>query len=83
MGGVLSVQFLWAVSGHVPLLFTEEALSFCHEASFLLITKGVLGTDGVYIHRIWVVRGSASSLSTLSKASLPLVPCSQVPLVSH
>jgi hypothetical protein len=75
--------FLWAASGHVPLLLIEEALSFCHKLLFLVLTEGVPGTDGVYVHCIWVTRGGAPPLSTLFKATLPLVPCSQVPLISH
>jgi hypothetical protein len=67
----------------MPLLFTEEASSFCHEPSFFLFTQGVLGVDGVYVHCIWVARGGTSSLSALSKTTLPLVPCAQTPLVSH
>jgi hypothetical protein len=82
-GGILVTGLFWTVPGHVPLLFAEEASSFRHESSFLFFTKGVSGTDGVYVHRIWVARGRASSLSALSKAMLPLVSCSQVSLVSH
>jgi hypothetical protein len=77
------VWFLWAVVGHVSLLFAEETSSFCHEVSFFLITEGVPGTDGIYVHSIWVMRGSASPLSALSKVLLPLVPSSQVSLVPH
>jgi hypothetical protein len=73
-GSVWAVRFLWTVAGHVSLLLIEEASPFCHEVSFLFFTEGVLSGDGIDVHCIWVTRGRTSSLSALSKASLPLVP---------
>jgi hypothetical protein len=81
--GVGSTGLLWAVPGYVPLLFAEEAPSFCHESILFCFAEGVPGTDGIYVHRIWVAGGGASSLSALSKATLPLVSCTQVPLIPH
>jgi hypothetical protein len=78
---VRAARFLWTVARHVSLLLTEETSSFCHEPSFLFVAEGS-GVDGVYIHRIWVTRGRAPSLSALSKASLPLVSGPQVSLVA-
>jgi hypothetical protein len=80
---VWAVQLLWTVAGHVSLLLAEEASSFCHEVSFLFFTEGISGADGIDVHCVWVARGRTSSLSMLSKASLPLVPRAQAPLISH
>jgi hypothetical protein len=67
----------------MSLLFAEETLSFCHKSSLLFLTQGVPGVDGIYIHCVWVTRGGTSPLSALSKATLPLVPRPQAPLISH
>jgi hypothetical protein len=67
----------------MPLLLAEETPSFCHKPFLFFLAQGVSGTNGVYVHCIWVTRGGPSSLSALSKAMLPLVPCAQTPLVSH
>jgi hypothetical protein len=80
---VLAVWLLWTVLRHMSLLLTEETPSFCHELFLLFFAKGVSGTDGVYVHCIWVARGRTSSLSALSKSTLPLVSCAQTPLISH
>jgi hypothetical protein len=81
--GVRSTRFLRAVPGHMSLLFAKETSSFCHESFLLFFAEGVPGADGIHVHCIWVTRGGTSSLSTLSKATLPLVPCAQAPLISH
>jgi hypothetical protein len=57
----------------MSLLLAEEAPSFYHEALLLFVTEWVPGANGIYIYCIWVMRGGSSSLSALSKVTLPLL----------
>jgi hypothetical protein len=83
--GLVGAVFKWLgfFGQFLDSLFAKETSPFCHKSSLLFLTQGVLGVNGVYVHHIWVARGGTSSLSMLSKAMLPLIPRSQVPLVSH